>query len=138
MKPAFVLLLLAATLMALAPGAGASGSHRCGLLHASTPYSRHGHREPWRVYTAGATSCRTAEQTLNAILHLEAKVHNGSDEASSFFTYRGWTCPFGNMGTQLCDLPAHAPFRARALALNCDVVAGGCPKRPPAALLGAS
>jgi hypothetical protein len=137
-KLLFLLLVLAATVMALAPGAGASGNHRCGLLHASTPYSRHGHREPWRVYIAGATSCKTAEETLNAVLHMEAKTHSGSSEADSFFTYKGWTCPFGNMGSQLCDIPSHAPFKALALALNCDVVAGGCPKRPPAALLPAS
>jgi len=137
-KPALLALAMTGALLACVPDAGAAGSRRCGLLHASTPYSRHGHHEPWRVYTAGATSCRTAERTLNAVLHLEAKAHSGSDEANSFFTYRGWTCPFGNMGTQLCDLPAHAPFKARALALNCDVVDGGCPKRPPAALLGAS
>jgi hypothetical protein len=138
LKPTVLLLVLAATVVVLVPGAGAAGSRRCGLLHASTPYSRHGHREPWRVYIAGATTCKKAERTLNAVLHLEAKAHNGTDEADSFFTYKGWTCPFGNMGSQLCDLPAHAPFRAVALALNCDVPVGGCPKRPPAALLGTS
>jgi len=137
-KPALLLLIVAATVMVLAPGAGASGSRRCGLLHASTPYSRHGHSEPWRVYISGATNCKSGERTLNAILHLEGKTHSGSDEADSFFTYRGWTCPFGNMGTQLCNIPTRAPFNARALALNCDLVAGGCPKRPPAGLLATS
>ena len=138
MKPALLALAMTGALLACVPAAGAAGSRRCGLLHASTPYSRHGHREPWRVYIAGATTCKQAERTLNAVLHLEGKAHNGSAEADSFFTYKGWTCPFGNMGSQLCDLPAHAPFTSRALALNCDVVVGGCPKRPPAALLEAS
>jgi hypothetical protein len=138
-------LALAAVPLMTAPAAGASAagasaasapaSSRCGVIRASTPYSRHGHSEEWRVYRTGDVSCQTAERTLDAVMHLQAKQHVGASEAGSYFTYKGWTCPFGDMGQQLCDLfPGHSLSghpRAQALALNCAVVDGGCPKRAP-------
>jgi hypothetical protein len=135
-KRAFLLLALATVLLVSAPGAGAAGSRRCGVLRASVPYSRRGHGDEWRVYITGATSCRAAQQTLDAVMHLRGKEHRGTGEADSFFAYRGWTCPFGNMGSQLCSFPARAPVRARALALDCTVLAGGCPRRAPTGYFG--
>jgi hypothetical protein len=130
-KLTFLALALATVLSILAPSAGASAGRPCGFIRASTPYSSHGHHDKWRVYVTGAASCATAQRTLDAVMHLEAKEHLGADEPRSFFTYRGWSCPFGNMGSQLCDLPARRPFQARALALDCAVVSGGCPTRAP-------
>jgi len=131
MKLSLLALALTAMLLLFAPSAGASGSRTCGFIRASVPYSHSGHRDKWRVYITGATSCVTAQQTLDAVMHLGGKQHVGASEADSFFTYRGWSCPFGNMGSQLCDLPAPGRVKARALALDCAVVPGKCPSRAP-------
>lgn len=70
-------------------------------------------------------------------MHLRASAHFGSAQADSYFSYREWRCPFGQMGSQLCDLPATRPYRAQALALNCDDAADdGCPVRAPREYLG--
>jgi hypothetical protein len=138
-------LLLASVLAAGAwlsaiPAAGASGTlasapsvTTCGYVHASVPYTRQGNAERWRVYVAGATSCASATNVLDAVLHLQAKQHVGSTEVDSYFTDGGWLCPFGNMGSQICELPArlpdHQPIRAHAIALDCAV--RSCPAHPP-------
>jgi hypothetical protein len=129
-------LMLATVLSILASSADASTGRTCGYIRASTPYSSHGNRDKWRVYVTGTSNCAKAEHTLDAVMHLEGKEHLGADEARSFFTYRGWSCPFGDMGSQLCDLPARPPFEARALALDCAVVSGGCPTRVPPGYFG--
>jgi hypothetical protein len=136
MKLTLLALALTAAVLLSAPLTDASVSGTCGFIRASTPYSRHGRRDKWRVYITGATSCRTAQQTLDAVMHLEAKEHLGADEAHSFFTYRGWSCPFGDMGSQSCVLPARRSPKAQALALDCAVVAGGCPTRVPPGYFG--
>jgi hypothetical protein len=116
--------------LVLAQSASASGGRVCGFVRASVPYSRHGDAERWRVYVSGAANCRAAEQTLAAVMHLDAAQYDGRSEASSYFTVGGWRCPFGDMGFQTCEQPARAPYRARALAVECSVNA--CPSaRPP-------
>ena len=114
-----------------APEAGAAGNTQCGFVHASVPYSHHGHHDRWRIYVRGHASCATARGVLNAVLHLQATAHNGSDNANSYFSYQGWTCDFGQMGFQSCWRPRHRPFRAGALALDCATASGGCPARIP-------
>ena len=136
MKLTLLALVIAAMLLLFAPSAGAAGARPCGFIRASVPYSRHGDHDKWRVYITGATSCATAQKTLDVVMHLQAKEHLGAAEADSFFTYKGWTCPFGNMGSQLCDMPARRPAKAQALALDCTVVAGGCPRRTPLGYFG--
>jgi hypothetical protein len=69
-------------------------------------------------------------------MHLRASAHVGTDNADSYFSYRGWMCAFGQMGDQPCWLPATHPYRASAIALNCDDRPdGGCPARIPHAYL---
>jgi hypothetical protein len=69
---------------------------------------------------------------LSAVMHLRTAAHVGSDNANSYFSYRGWRCSFGQMGDQPCWLPVTRPYRAAAIALNCaDQPDGGCPGRIP-------
>ncbi len=72
---------------------------QCGFVHASVPYSHHGHHDRCRVYVRGTASCAAARDALNAVLHLNAVAHYGTDNANSYFTYRRWTCDFGQMGS---------------------------------------
>jgi len=133
------LTLAAGAALALAPAAAAGATHdatTCGYVHASVPYTAHGHAEKWRVYVTGHASCTTATSVLNAVMHLQGKQHNNGTEAGSYFTYAGWLCPFGQMGEQACLLPTrlpdHGPIRANALALNCATPGSGCPREVPA------
>ncbi len=112
-------------LLLLAPAASASSGRVCGFVTASVPYARHGNAQRWRVYVSGASSCRTAEATLTAVMHLDAAQHDGRSEASSYFTVGVWRCPFGDMGFQACEQPARTPYRAQALAVECSLNA--CP-----------
>jgi hypothetical protein len=115
--------------------ASSSSATTCGYIHASVPYTPHGDAARWRVYVAGATSCASAAKVLDAVMHLQARQHLGSSEADSYFTDGGWLCPFGNMGSQTCELPtrlpAHPPVRAHALALDCATPERGCPAHVP-------
>jgi hypothetical protein len=133
------ILVTGASLSAI-PAAGAAGRAArtssvttCGYIRASVPYTRQGTAARWRVYVAGAASCASAAKVLDAVMHLQARQHLGSSEADSYFTDGGWLCPFGNMGSQTCELPArlpaHPPVRAHALALDCAV--RGCPAHVP-------
>jgi hypothetical protein len=132
MRRLLAILILVAALSAV-PAAGAVNARTCGYIHASVPYTQHGHADRWRVYVWGSASCTDAETVLDAVMHLHGKVHEGGSEAGSYTTDRGWLCPFGNMGQQSCLLPTrlpdHPPIRAHAIALDCSVVAGGCPAR---------
>jgi hypothetical protein len=130
LRRALTLLGSALVVLVLAQTASAAGGRVCGFVRASVPYSPHGDAARWRVYVSGAASCRAAEATLTAVMHLDAAQHDGSIEASSYFTVGSWRCPFGDMGFQTCEQPARAPFRSRALAVDCSVNA--CPSsRPP-------
>jgi hypothetical protein len=123
-------------LLAASVSEAGSGSPRaCGFVHASVPYSRHGHHDRWRVYVRGNASCASARGVLNAVMHLRATAHNGTSNADSYFTYRGWTCDFGQMGSQSCWRPKRRPYRASALALDCATAGGGCPARLPGSYL---
>jgi hypothetical protein len=116
----------------LIPAVGsASGAAvtRCGVIHASVPYSHHGNHDTWRVYVKGAASCSSAIKALNAVMHLNGKQHAGSSNADSYVTSGTWTCDFGQMGSQDCVEPAHTPYKAAAVALDCSLVA--CPVRLP-------
>jgi hypothetical protein len=69
------------------------------------------------------------------VLHLNTTARYGSDNADSYFTYRGWTCDLGQMGFQSCWRPMHRPYRASALALDCALASAGCPARIPGSYL---
>jgi hypothetical protein len=134
-----VLMLAAGVSLALVPAVGAAGAPEattCGYVHASVPYTTHGHAERWRVYVTGHASCATATRVLNAVMHLRGTEHSHDGEAGSYTTYSGWLCPFGQMGEQTCDLPtrlpAHGPIRANALALSCTGPGEYCPREVPA------
>jgi hypothetical protein len=135
-----VLVLVLATppfaLLFMASADAASSVRDCGFLRASVPYSHHGHRDRWRTYVTGNASCSSAQGALNAVLHLNAKMHVRSNDADSYFSYHGWRCAFGNMGFQSCILPSHRPYRAKALAIDCATATGGCPRRIPAGYFG--
>jgi hypothetical protein len=116
--------------LVLAQTASASSARVCGFVTASVPYARHGNAKRWRVYVSGAATCQAAEATLSAVMHLDAAQHVGRSEASSYFSVGSWRCPFGDMGVQTCVQPARAPYRARALAVECS--SNSCPSsRPP-------
>lgn len=121
-------------LLALPAGGVAAAKGRvCGFLHASVPYSRHGSRDRWRVYVAGDASCAAAEQALDAVMHLRARLHQGKDEASTYSTYRSWSCPAGDMGIQNCLEPHRSPpYSAQTVAVDCRINPHECPStRPP-------
>lgn len=141
-RVALLALILAAAALSALPAAAASGPAArsssvttCGFIHASVPYSSHGTGQRWRVYVTGAASCSGAVGVLDAVMHLRARQHVGLSEADSYFSYNRWSCPFGDMGLQSCELPtslpAHPPIRAHALALDCATVGRGCPAHVP-------
>jgi hypothetical protein len=116
--------------------AGATASVRaCGYLRASVPYSPHGQADRWRVYVDGTASCASATAVLDAVMHNQGHQHNTGSFVSSYTTFAGWICPFGQMGEQTCELPArlpdHPPIRAHTLALDCSTPQD-CPARVPA------
>jgi len=119
-----------------AAAAAAPDATTCGFIHASVPYSAGGHAKKWRVYVTGKASCATARNVLDAVMHLHGKVHEGTSDASSYTTYAGWLCPFGQMGFQVCELPTrlpdHPPIRATALARSCSGFEESCPAKLPA------
>jgi hypothetical protein len=94
----------------------------------------HGPNEQWRVYISGRTSCAAATTIVKAVLDGHAHLHSGRGAADSFFDLRGWRCGIVTMGAQGCSTPAHRPFRAGALALNCKygLSGQGCPEKIPA------
>ena len=92
----------------------------CGFIHARVPYSTHGGGPSWRVYARGAVSCGDAAAVLGAVMHLRGREHSHDGEAGSYLTYRGWTCPFGQMGVQTCLLGSTTHPRAQAFALRCS------------------
>jgi hypothetical protein len=107
----------------------------CGFIRASVPYTPHGRHDGWRVYKTGKTSCATANRALYAVMHLNASMHVGSSNATSYFTYHGWRCDLGQMGGQWCGMPSHRPYRAQALALDCATAR--CPARVPSSYFAA-
>ncbi len=130
MHRTIALLATAAVVLLAAPAALASHGRVCGFIKASVPYARHGNADRWRVYVSGATTCDAAEEALRTVMHLRAAQHVGRSEADSYFTFRRWRCPFGDMGFQACESPGRLPYRARALAVECSIDA--CPAtRPP-------
>lgn len=130
-RRATVLLLVVGSLAFASTASGLSGGGKvCGFIRASDPYTTHGTHDSWRVYVAGATTCRAGEEALDTVMHLKAVRHIGRDEAHTYSTTGLWNCPAGHMGYQYCEIPANAPFRARALAVEC--AENGCPSsRPP-------
>ncbi len=129
MRYTAAILLVAGAMFALPTGGIAASRGRvCGTLRASVPYTHNGTAKRWRVYVAGNTTCGAAEATLDAVMHLRATLHQGASEASTYLTYRGWSCPAGQMGVQECLKPHRTPpYAAQALALDCSEVQ--CPTR---------
>ena len=115
---------------------GRSKIQGCAYLRASVPYSHRGHHDRWRVYVEGKASCSSATKALNVVMHLGGSTHVGIDDAHSYTDYQGWRCPFGAMGGQFCFLPKHRPYRARALALDCQASVTGCPAAIPRSYFG--
>lgn len=112
-------------------GQAQSGGRVCGFLHARVPYSTRAGGPVWRVYARGHASCRAATGVLDAVMHLRGADHDNGAQSNSYVTYRGWTCPYGQMGSQLCFLGPTGHPRAQALADRCSEAA--CPSnRVPA------
>jgi hypothetical protein len=140
MRRLLLLLALSAPLVALpatatATAGSAASVRACGYLRASVPYSAHGKADRWRVYVDGTASCASAVAVLDAVMHNHGHQHNTGTFVSSYTTFAGWICPFGQMGDQTCELPTrlpdHPPIRAHALALDCSTPQD-CPARVPA------
>jgi hypothetical protein len=54
------------------------------------------------VRASAGVSCATAIRLLTNLSAGRAATHQGSADANSWFALDGWTCPYGNMGTQSC------------------------------------
>jgi hypothetical protein len=118
--------LAAACSVALAPQASASGTHsvsRCATFHAKG--SRYG------VYIAdGHVKCSVAVGILEAVDSGKGKIVEHGSSADSYVLFRGWLCPFGNMGEQTCEHSGHPvnnPSQDIA-SLSCSIERG-CPVR---------
>jgi hypothetical protein len=110
----------------LASQAIASDTHsasRCGTFHAKG--SEYG------VYIAdGHVKCSVATAVLQAIDSGEGKIVEHGSSADSYVLYKGWLCPFGNMGEQTCEhsgRPVEDPSQDIA-SLSCSIERG-CPVR---------
>jgi hypothetical protein len=116
----------AACSIALAPQASASGTHlskRCATFQAKG--AKYG------VYIAdGHVKCSVAVGILKAIDSGKGKIVEHGSSADSYVLYRGWLCPFGNMGEQTCEHSGHPvnnPSQDIA-SLSCSIERG-CPVR---------
>jgi hypothetical protein len=54
------------------------------------------------VHAGSGVSCATALMVIRDLGSGKAQNHPGSDQAQSYLTVDGWTCPYGNMGIQDC------------------------------------
>jgi hypothetical protein len=121
-----ILVCLAACSVALTSQAIASDTHlasRCATFHAKgTEYG---------VYIAdGHVKCSVATTVLQAIDSGKGKIVEHGSSADSYVLYRGWLCPFGNMGEQTCEHSGHPvnhPSQDIA-SLSCSIERG-CPVR---------
>jgi hypothetical protein len=118
--------LAAACSIALAPQASASGTHpasRCATFH--TKSAKYG------VYIAdGHVKCSVAVGILEAVDSGKGKIVEHGSSADSYVLYKGWLCPFGNMGEQTCEHsadPVENPSQDIA-SLSCSIERG-CPMR---------
>jgi len=132
-RPILLVAVLALAGLACTPAWASDGSGVCGFLHARVPYSTRAGGPAWRVYVRGQISCGAGTEALAAIMHRRGHNHGNGSEANSYFTYRGWTCPYGQMGSQFCFMGSARKPRARALALRCSEVQ--CPSAAPPAYL---
>jgi hypothetical protein len=121
-----LLVCLAACSVALTSQAIASDTHsasRCGTFHAKGA--------EYGVYIAdGHVNCGAATGILKAIAGGKGKIVNRGSSADSYVLYRGWLCPFGNMGEQTCEhssRPVNNPTEDIA-SLSCSIERG-CPVR---------
>jgi hypothetical protein len=125
-RAAAILACLAACSVALAPQASASDTHlasRCGTFHAKGA--------EYGVYIAdGHVKCSVATAVLRAIDSGKGKIVEHGSSADSYVLYKGWLCPFGNMGEQTCEHSGHPvnnPSQDIA-SLSCSIERG-CPVR---------
>lgn len=117
---------VAACSVALAPQAVAADTHlasRCATFHAKGA--------EYGVYIAdGHVNCGTATRVLKAIDSGKGKIVEHGSSADSYVLYKGWLCPFGNMGEQTCEHSGHPvnnPSQDIA-SLSCSIERG-CPVR---------
>jgi hypothetical protein len=125
-RAAGILACLAACSVAIAPQASASDTHlasRCATFHAKGA--------EYGVYIAdGHVKCSVATAVLRAIDSGKGKIVEHGSSADSYVLYKGWLCPFGNMGEQTCEHSGHPvnnPSQDIA-SLSCSIERG-CPKR---------
>jgi hypothetical protein len=118
--------IAAACSIALAPQASASGTHlasRCATFHARGA--------EYGAYIAdGHVKCSVAVGILEAVDSGKGKIVEHGSSADSYVLYRGWLCPFGNMGEQTCEHSGHPvnnPSQDIA-SLSCSIERG-CPVR---------
>ncbi|HEY3866125.1 MAG TPA: hypothetical protein VGL54_08585 [Solirubrobacteraceae bacterium] len=117
---------VAACAVALAPQASASGTHlssRCATFRVKgTEYG---------VYiAAGHVRCSVATGILKAVDGGKGKIVNNGNSANSYVLYRGWLCPFGNMGEQTCEHSNHPVNNPRQdIASLACAIERGCPVR---------
>ncbi len=94
---------------------------RCATFHARG--SKYG------VYIAdGHVKCSVAVRILTAVDSGKGKIVEHGSSAGSYVLYRGWLCPFGNMGEQTCEhsgRPVNNPSQDIA-SLSC-AIERGCP-----------
>ncbi len=106
--------------------AAASGTHRsarCGTFSAGA--------KTYGVYIAdGKVACSAAEGILKAIAGGHGTKVAKANSASSYVLYRGWLCPYGNMGEQTCEHATHPVSKPSQdiASLSCSF-GTGCPKQ---------
>ena len=125
-RTAGILACLAAYSVAFTSQAIASDTHlasRCATFHAKGA--------EYGVYIAdGHVKCSVATAVLQAVDSGKGKIVEHGSSADSYVLYRGWLCPFGNMGEQTCEHSGHPvedPSQDIA-SLSCSIERG-CPVR---------
>jgi hypothetical protein len=88
-----------------------SASTRCGTVTGGNDDFQ---GQTLTVYAGAGVSCATATTVMSDLSAGKATNHQGASDASSYFIVDGWTCPYGNMGAQVCSkgsqqVQAYAP-----------------------------
>ncbi len=125
-RVAGILACLAACSVALTSQAIASDTHtvsRCATFRAKG--SKYG------VYIAdGHVKCSVATGILRAVDSGKGKIVEHGSSADSYVLYKGWLCPFGNMGEQTCEHSGHPVDNpSQDIASLACAIERGCPAR---------
>jgi hypothetical protein len=88
----------------------------------------------WGVYVAkGKVGCATAGAVLKGVLANKGTYVNNGSSANSYVLYKGWLCPYDQMGIVTCEFAtrpvAHAGRQIFGLSCATGVGEPACPAR---------